>query len=204
MNLGEVKAQFSGLLNRRDITASLVTTFVNQAIARCQRELRIPAMEKALVATIGTTYNGLTIPNDFLQLIGLVNSEGYELVRRDLSTVKVAAAESFGIPVAFAREGSKWFLAPTPEAEDTVRIDYFAEFEDVEDDEDTNILTNIAPDLITYCALSYACDYFVDPRADRFEGRYQSILSELVSQAHRDELSGGAVMGAGFVYPSEI
>ena len=36
-------------------------------------------------------------------------------------------------------------------------------------DSDTNMLTNIASDLLTYTALSYAADYFLDERGAVFE-----------------------------------
>jgi hypothetical protein len=79
MNLGEVKTQFTGLFNRTDLKAKpdLVTTFLNQAILRIQRELRGPLNEKSLVVTIGSTYNGIIIPGDLLELKALlVDTDG--------------------------------------------------------------------------------------------------------------------------------
>lgn len=200
MTYGELKTQFQGLLNRRDITPSLITTFVQQGISRCQRQLRVPAMEKALVATIGSTYNGLTVPGDFLELIDLQNSCNRSLSKVDLSTAKVRAAAGYGIPEVFARQGSKWFLGPAPNAADTVRIDYYAEFDAVSADGDTNVLLRVAPDLPMYAALSYAGDYFLDDRAPAFEARYKGILGELQDQADSDELAGGAVVGPAFCF----
>src|SRR4051794_2842813 len=116
MNYGQVKSQFQGLLNRRDITPSLVETFVQQAIARCQRELRVPAMEKAKLITIGTTYNGIIIPSDFLELIALEASDGIELSHVSAQEARQAERYCTGIPRVYARKGSKWFLGPKPQA----------------------------------------------------------------------------------------
>ena len=46
MNFGDLKAHFNDLLNRSDITTTLTTRFIDQGIARIQRQLRIPANEK--------------------------------------------------------------------------------------------------------------------------------------------------------------
>ena len=46
MNLGNLRSHFIALLNRSDITNSLADTFIDQSIARIQRQLRIPSMEK--------------------------------------------------------------------------------------------------------------------------------------------------------------
>ena len=38
MNYGDLKSHFNGLLNRSDITAALTTRFIDQGIARIQRQ----------------------------------------------------------------------------------------------------------------------------------------------------------------------
>jgi hypothetical protein len=72
MNYGETKAQFLGLLKRRDITDSLAETFLQQAVSRIQRVLRIPPMEKSVAVVYDGTIltNGeIPIPSDYLRLI---------------------------------------------------------------------------------------------------------------------------------------
>ena len=59
-------------------------------------------------------------------------------------------------------------------------------------DSDTNMLTNIASDLLTYTALAYAADYFLDERSAVFDAKSssfstwrsrntQTVLNSLVS-----------------------
>ena len=71
MNLGNLRSHFIALLNRSDITNSLADTFIDQSIARIQRQLRIPSMEKTHTYTISAQTGSLTIPNDFLEPIDL-------------------------------------------------------------------------------------------------------------------------------------
>jgi hypothetical protein len=89
MNYGELQAQFEGLLKRRDMTPTQSTTFLQQAIARIQRVLRIPPMEKSVAVVYdGTilTDGEIPIPNDYLRLIAMTATspagEERRLVRR--------------------------------------------------------------------------------------------------------------------------
>jgi hypothetical protein len=201
---GEVKTEFTALLNRRDATSTQITTFLQNAIRRVQRTLRTPAMETGVIYTI-TDFDaptGLPIPSNYLELVRLTNSDGHELVRRDFTTV-TSLAEDTGVPWMFARRGSYWLIGPTPEEGDTVRADFYGEFEEVEDDEDTNLLTVTAPDLMVYGALVFACKHFHDKRLADFEATFNQIMGELMDQADRDELSGGAVMSLAHPYPSD-
>jgi hypothetical protein len=70
---------------------ALITTFINQAIMRIQRELRVPFMEKQILYTIPSSYTKLAIPSDMLELIAIMvdtDNDGildYELRRTDLN-----------------------------------------------------------------------------------------------------------------------
>lgn len=195
MNYGELKTHFQSILNRRDLTTSLRTTFLSMAISRIQRELRAPLMEKAVEVTIGDEYDGLDIPSDYIGLIALTidDSETVKLQRVDLSEA-LNASERIGTPKVFARQGGKWILGPTPTEDLVIRIDYWAELEALVDDTDENTLTIVAPDLITYAALVYAAEYFLDRRLEAFENRYQTMLNAVQSQADFDELSQGVML----------
>jgi len=204
MTLGEVKAQFTSLMNRTDLknNTSLVSTFINQAIRRIQRELRVPMMEKSIVATIGASYNGLIIPSDYLELISMEYTSSfsvYQLQREQLTKVKTAAI-TLGDPLIFCRQGSKWWLGPSPAAGAKVRFDYYAAFPQLTDDTQSNILTQVAPDAIIYGALSAACDYYNDERSKQFEGRYTQITTMLQEQADGDELTADASVQPALIF----
>lgn len=188
MNYGELKTAFTTKLRRRDVTPTQVASYVQQGIARIQRTLRVPAMEKSVEVTIDETYGKqLPIPSDFLALIALSGSSG----RMDLtsSTEVDSYGDSTGTPLKFYRRGSNWILGPAPEVGDVVTIDYYGELDALSSDSDTNFLTSIAPDIILYSALSLCADDFLDKRSDLWEAKYQTLKSELQDQANADELT---------------
>lgn len=195
-----MKTQFQGLLKRRDCTDDLVETFMQQGVARSQRKLRVPAMEKSILLTI-SDYDGISIPSDLLELKDI--SANYTTLRRaDLN--QVLKGERYpGEPQWFARQGSKWRLSPYPDPDTEVRIDYWAESDALVADDDENTISIIAPDLIIYAALAYAAQYFVDKRAGTFNDTFKSIEEELQSQADADELSGGASVTPAYSFPDD-
>lgn len=194
MNYGELKTHFQSILNRRDLTASLRATFLQMSIARIQRELRAPLMEKSVLVTISGDYDGLEIPNDYIALVDLiVQDEETALQRVDIQEA-LKESLNLGVPRIFARQAGKWILGPTPYEDMVIRIDYYGEVDALEDDEDENTLTIVAPDLITYGALVYAAEYFLDRRLESFENRYTTMLNTIQSQADFDELSNAIML----------
>lgn len=202
MNYGELRSQFQGLLHRRDLTTTLRDTFLQQSIQRVQRTLRIPAMEASLAVTMDETYGGLLpIPGDLLELKSIVFND-YVLQQRDLTSV-LEGANNSGYPLTYARAGSLWVLAPAPTLGIIGRVDYYANFSPLSTDADSNPLSEIAPDVIIYGALSYACDYYLDKRGPNFESRFQQALAELQTQADLDELSGASVVSSAYQFDQD-
>ena len=199
---GEVKTEFTALLNRRDATSTQITTFLQNAIRRAQRTMRVPSMEKGVDITVGSPFLGLPIPADFLELIRITDPDGNELDNRDFTTV-MKLSQDTGISRTFARRGSYWRLGPTPVEDAVYRVDYFGEFDEVSADADENMLTLLMPDTIVYGALVFACRHFNDKRLPVMEETYKQIMAEVSEQALRDELSGGAVVSAAHPYPDD-
>jgi hypothetical protein len=190
MNYGELRTHFTAVLNRRDLTATLRDTFLQMGIARIQRELRAPFMEKSVLVTIGSDYDGIEIPSDYIALVALtVVDQESKLQRVDLNVAELEASKGINIPRVFARQGGKWILGPIPAEDEVIRIDYYGEVGALEEDEDENTLTIIAWDLIVYAALVLAAEYFLDRRLEAFEARYQTTLATVQAQADFDEIS---------------
>lgn len=193
----DVKTQFLGLLNRRDITPSLTDTFMNFGIQRIQRELRVPAMEKVVqVLTDGTAQ--ISVPGDLLQIISLhTNDEVYQtkLVRTDLQSI-LRYSKIPGTPQFYYREGATFYIGPYPPSGTSVWVNYYADVSSLTADTDTNWLTEVAPALLIYAALAYAADYYLDDRKGLFEGSYQQIADQLTSMAAQDEVENASVSSA--------
>lgn len=202
MTLGEVKAQFTGLLNNNVVKSNtaLVSTFITQAILRIQRELRVPLMEKVIEYTIPSDYTKLSIPADLLELISLmVDTDNdsvfdYQIQRVDLGRVARASQLVGRAPQIFARQAGNWLLGPKPAVGSKVQITYHASFAALADDSASNTLTIIAWDAVVYAALSAACDYLNDERLEKYEARYLQIIKTLQDQANADELTADAAV----------
>jgi hypothetical protein len=190
MNYGELKSHFNDLLNRSDITSALTTRFIDQGIARLQRQLRTPMSERVLEVTITAQTETLTLPSDFLEIISLYHG-AKELERISMRRYRgLSASVQTGSPQYFTRQAEKLFIYPQPTS-GTLVLYYHAELPALSADSDENVLTQSASDLIIYSALTYAADYYLDERATIFENKYLAFLTELQEQANDQELQGG-------------
>ena len=193
MNKGQIRAHFLALLNRTDCSNALADTFIDQALVRIQRVLRIPPMEAQHKYTItsGTAVTSVVVPADMLEIID-VQFDGVALVRVPMSDmVELQKHGEHGSPRYFTRERELIKIAPFPTSGD-VYLNYYAEFDDLPTDLSENVLTVIGSDLLTYTALSYAADYFLDERGPLFEQRSGQFLAEIQEQANAAEQSGMA------------
>lgn len=191
MNKGELRSHMLALLNRSDCTDALADTFLDQALTRIQRSLRIPSMEKqhSYNITSGTPLSFVVVPSDLLEIIDL-QFDGVSLLRLPMNEMASAQhAGSSGSPTYFSRERELIKVSPQPTS-GTLFLNYYSEFDALTTDTSTNIITNIASDLLIYTALSYASDYFIDERGPLFESKSGQFLSELQEQANSAETSG--------------
>jgi hypothetical protein len=190
MNYGQIKSHFQDLLNRSDITTALTTRFIDQSIARIQRQLRTPMSERVLEVTLTGQTESVTLPSDFIEIISLYHSE-YELERVSMRRYRELIGNVFtGKPQYFTRQAEKLLLYPQP-ADGKLVLYYHGEFPALSADSDENVLTQSAPDLVIYGALSFGADFYLDNRAELFEGRFNQFLLELQEQANDQELQGG-------------
>ena len=189
MNKGELRAHFKALLNRTDCSDALANTFIDQSIARAQRVLRIPSMEKTQTYNITASTSTLIIPADFLEIIDMYYANT-NLTRVPLSKyVEMSQPGENGTPRYFTREGENIKVYPYPTS-GSISMNYYGQFTVMTADADENDLAIIASDLITYGALGYASDYFLDARGPLFEQKFAQFLAELQEQANDAEVSG--------------
>jgi hypothetical protein len=190
MNFGDLKTHFQNLLNRSDLTTALSETFINQGIARIQRQLRVPMNEKVQNYTLSAQTSSLTLPADFLEIISLYHSTN-ELERVSTRRFRELQGSVYtGTPKYFARQQEKVNIYPEPTT-GTLVLYYYGEFDPMTADSDENILAQVAPDLIIYAALTYAADWFLDTRGELFEQKYNQFLAEIQEQANDQEMNGG-------------
>lgn len=203
MIYGDIKSGFLSLLNRRDCTQAQADTFLQNGILKINRELRCPAMERILTLEIDDMYKGgIPIPTDFLELQSILNSQGNRVVKEDMATV-LHLARGNDFPTSYVRLGAQWLLGPNPLLNDVVVVTYYASLPPLIASTDQCALTQIAGDLFTYAALTYAGDFYTDKRSDKWEQRYEQIKGDLQGMADADELSGGTNVSPAIIYPDD-
>ena len=189
MNKGAIRTRFKELLNRNDCTDALADTFIEQSIARIQRTLRVPAMEKQQSYSLSAQTAEIIVPSDLLEIINIYH--GFTvLVKIPLSemTQHKSSGET-GTPKYFSQIGEVISLFPEPSTGSVV-VNYYGEFADMTSDTDENALAKFASDLIIYGALVYAADNFFDVRAADFKATFAEMRSEIQEQADSAEQSG--------------
>ena len=191
MHYGNLRTHFKALLNRSDITDALANTFIDQAITRIQRTLRIPAQEKTQTYAISSQTGSIVVPSDMLELIDLYYDKTV-LVRLPLHDMLEANdSGETGTPKFFTRENANILIYPEPTS-GTVTFNYYSEFASMTEDSDENMIAKIGSDVITYGALGYAADYYLDERTAVFEEKFGTFMRELQEQANAAEQSGTA------------
>lgn len=191
MNKGEIRSHFIALLNRNDCSNTLADTFIDNALTRIKRTLRIPSMEAQdqYDVTSASGVSSLFLPSNLLQIIDLYY-DGTTLTRLPLGELLgLQKTGEVGSPIYFAREQGSIKLHPKPTT-GTVYLNYYAEPAELTSDTDSNTLTSIASDLVIYTALSYASDYFLDERSALFEQKSSAFLAEIQEHANSAEQSG--------------
>jgi hypothetical protein len=160
-------------------------------------------MEKSSIISIQAGDEGVNVPGDLLQFINVfwspTQGDWKKLKNYDIGDV-YALRKEVGGPEFFARRDADLVIAPAPDVSGYVLVDYYADFSNLSNDTDSNWLTEIAPDVVIYGALSYAADYFLDNRRDVFEQRFINSIDEIMTQAQLDELTAAATMSPAYNY----
>lgn len=178
-------------------------------IQRIQREVRCPAMEVIQPLTSDGT-GVFAVPGDYLEMISLTTADQVnhdKLVRRDVQTVIRGQLQGLGIPRIYCRQGFNFLVAALPPVGTTLYLNYYQDSSGLVNGTDSNWLTDAAPDLLAYAALTYAADFFLDERAQAWEQKYQTIKQSLIDMGTQDELENasigyvnGAIIDDGYSY----
>jgi hypothetical protein len=183
MNFKQVRDKVAGLLNRNDATDALLKDFVSMAQGRIERTLRTPGQERISVSTGNAlaSEDEIILPQDFLSLKHLYSGDTL-LSNKDLSHF-LRLPKSTGTPQYYCRIGGSFLVKPAVPLGTSVYMIYYGAQPELVNDTDTNLFTTVLADLLIYCALAFASDYFVDDRVTGFEARYEMLFGEVVEQA---------------------
>ena len=217
MSFADIRATTLDWLNRSDCTVIRANGFVQQAQARIQRELRVPAMEKSVSAALDTNglYSSINIPSDFLEtqrveadgrIIRATTPEHLLEMRSvsiatspasSINPVTVAGTVVPGAPSFFARVQGQLLLMPFPTSYATLY--YYGQFAPLIVDTDGNSLLDFGWDCLLFGALSYAGSFFRMDEVQEWEARYVAERDAL-RQLGQDADSGGGPMTVAAAY----
>ena len=189
----ELQNDVKNLINRSDCTTDLAKSFLKSASQKIQRTLRFPGLEKLFSITVGTTSSQLYdqaggkvyIPGDYIEMVqaytGLTQSNDAVLNRVPLSRfIELSGSlPQTGKPQYYTRLQNFWYVKPIPTVGTVFHFVYRGEAETLTNDTDTNTLSLVSPDLITYGACIYAADYFNDDRKPIYESSYNQMKLEI-------------------------
>lgn len=199
MNYAAMRADFIGLLNRTDYTdpnAAVVKGWFDKSIARCQREVRAPHMERVLLIDTTTAVSEIIIPDDWLETKAFVwetDGESGEIDSLELGTYyQKKRNRIFSWPTYYCRQYDRWLVNDSLAAGMTAKVIYYGEETPLVGDSDETALAAIAPDLIVYGALTYAGDYFTDDRLPGWEAKWEAFREQIQSQSAEGEDENGS------------
>jgi hypothetical protein len=144
-------------------------------------------MEKVQTYTVNDVApDALILPNDFLNIKHLYCEDvllEYVDLNRFLRTVG-----GTDTPTMYTRIQGNLKIKPVPQEGTELYMVYYGEIPDLTTDTSTNFLTEIAPELLVYGALTYASDYFIDERKPLFEETFGRVFAELQEQSYLTEM----------------
>ena len=185
------------ILNRDDCSTSLAQTFLNQGIARIQRDCRLPSMERAqLITPASTPLTELLVPIDLIQVIDLIvpvagDTDGRARGLKRVAYRKLLEYGQSDLPKVFARSQGTFYVRGAVPIGTQIQLLYYGNFSAFANADSENELSASTPDLAVYAALSYAGDHFEHPMTDKWEGRYQQIKAEVMAMAIDLDTEGG-------------
>lgn len=163
-----------------------IPTFIQLAEVRVARELRILAFTRAVTDTLTAGQAIVAKPVDWreTQVInigtGTGNNTRNTLLPRSYEYLRTYAPDPTvtGTPKYYADYDRKhWLLAPTPAADSPIEVVYTALVAPLDSSNQTNVLTDYAPDMLLYACLLETAPYLkADERIQVWQARYDRCL----------------------------
>lgn len=185
-----------------------VPSFISDAEHRFNRKLRIRLTEQIATSTITSADGSLGLPGDYLELRSLQILTNPPTAPVYVTPEKLAVDQQTqsltytGNPVEFTIIGNEVVFWPPPAAGSNLGVSfvYWASVPPLATNT-TNALLTTHPDLYRYAALVYAALWEGDDTAaQKWEGIYQNILTELKEVDERSEFPGLATIRTDVTY----
>jgi len=197
MTYAELKTAIANYLNRSDLTSD-IDTFIDNVEAELNRRLRTKDMIKRATATADSQY--LTVPTDWIEAINveITSNDFSPLFQQSIESLDVyrkSNNNSTGQPVYFAMVDDSIELAPTPDAEYTLQLTYYAKISALSDSNTSNFVSVSHPDVYLYGALKHASIFLMeDDRIPMFTQQFEKALEEMRLEQEKAAFGKGSLM----------
>jgi len=193
----ELKTSIGDWLNRSDLTTA-IPDFISLAEAQIERTLRTRQMIVRANASFDAQYGA--VPSDFLETKSLkltsTNPQTpLEFLSIDALDNKAAEYTASGKPRFFGVVGGQFRIVPTPDANYTTELTYYAKLTKLSSSVASNWLLASSPDIYLYGSLLQAAPYLQDDaRIQTWATLYERALNDLQTADDRGASSGGALL----------
>lgn len=184
---------------RKTIPDEVLNDFIELAMSRANRLLRIPPLEAMTSISLSDAGNG-QLPANFLEAISLsveVEGDVIYLDRKSILEVDTLSntSDQGYLPTSFARIGNYIKIAPW-NLGDTYSADlyYYYAVPPMNNDLDTNWFTLYAPEVLLYGAMSELSDYVRDVDGHQlWTQKFETAVSLLQAVEEKAKWSGSTL-----------
>lgn len=190
MNFGEIKEHFKWVNNNLALKETAIPGYLNRGMARIQRDLKLPFMIQVSETIAGSDCTFIVKPTDFLKASTLIVNE-LPLQRVSLNRFFELRTQETA-PEYWTDLREQILLCGIPPKGSRIWLIYYATLKRLVLDTDTNVLTEIMPDLLIYAALfEAACDMLAeDSIIALWKGRYDELAASIQRQADEEAYEG--------------
>jgi len=192
----DLKTSIASWLNRDDLT-SVIPDFISLAEAGINRDLRHYKMIERADATLDSRY--VQLPADWMETVrfSITSGDTYrlELVSRDdMLEYRQKTADTSGRPRFYANIGDTIEVFPTPDADYTMQLQYYAKTPALSDSNASNWLLLDAPDVYLYGTLIQSAPYLQDDaRTQTWAALYAAALQSLQKASDDTRFAGSGL-----------
>ena len=193
----ELKTSIGDWLNRSDLTTA-IPDFISLAEAQVERTLRTRQMIVRANASFDAQYGA--VPADFLETKSLkltsTNPQTpLQFLSIDALDNEMTKFTASGKPKFFGVVGGQFRIVPTPDANYTTELTYYAKLTKLSSSVATNWLLTANPDIYLYGSLLQAAPYLQDDaRIQTWATLYERALNDSQTADDRGASSGGALL----------
>ena len=190
-----LKTAIADYMDRDDLTTQ-IPDFINLAEQRIARTIKPNGFERYATSTFTVGDPSISKPVRFKVMRSFIFTDASNnkiaLKRRPYSFIREFWPNDAtqGVPRYYSDYGANFFLlAPTPNTAHAFEISYFEMLQALSDTNDTNWLTQFAPDLLLYGSLIEARSYLGnDERITTWTALYQKAIDDIDEEDKRFRL----------------